>query len=155
MLNDLFCSLFFVENVENSFEFFLEFKKRKKQCDNILVFIQIFFEHRSNSMFCSFTKIRRREYCFVFVRDMIEFEIEFDLNQSCFQLASVFVEDIWFVDLDSDMSSALTVVTADVRLYFHSCTIAGNRGVQSVTPLRFSKVIRDEPSRWRFINWNV
>ena len=129
MLNDSFCSLFFVENVENSSEFFLEFKKKKKQRDDVFVFIQVFFEHKSNSMFRSFTKIRRREYCFVFVRDMIEFEIELDLDQSCFQLASVFVENIWFIDFDSDTSFVLIVVTADVRLYFHSCTIAGNKSV--------------------------
>ena len=128
-MNDLFRSLFLVENVENLFKFFLESEKWKKQRDDIFVFVQIFLEHKLNLMFRSFAKIRRWEYCFVFVRDAIKFEIKFDLNQSCFQPASIFVENIWFVDFDFNVNSVMIVIVIDIRFHFHSCTIADNRGV--------------------------
>ena len=90
-------------------------------------------------MFRSFTKVRCREYCFVFVRDTIEFEIKLDLNQLCFQFVSIFVKNIWFVDFDFDVSSVLIVIAIDVWLHFHNCTIADNRNVALFYNKHFEK----------------
>lgn len=80
-------------------------------------------------MLCWFTKIRYIEKCFFVVRDVIEVKIELDLNQSCFQFTSIFVENVQLFNFDFDVNFDMFVIVFDIRVHVYSCTVVDNKDV--------------------------